>query len=117
MPGSSMSKDVVRNGDVIAGAALAAFGVYIFLQARAWDYTTPDGPGPGFFPTWYGVAMVALSLALIISSIRKAQAHQAADWPAIGTALSTWFAFAASVALMHALGFLISFALLTFALV
>ena len=55
-----MSKDLLRNGEVISGALLVALGVYIFLQAHAWDYTTPDGPGPGFFPVWYGIAMVVL---------------------------------------------------------
>jgi putative tricarboxylic transport membrane protein len=110
-------KDSLRNGEAIAGAALVALGVYIVLQARAWDYMTPDGPGPGFFPTWYGVAMIALSLALIVTSLRKTNTPQAIDWRAVGRALGTWLAFAGSVALMNVLGFVISFALLTFVVV
>jgi putative tricarboxylic transport membrane protein len=109
-----MGKDLVRNGEAISGAVLAALGAYIFLQSRAWDYYTADGPGPGFFPTWYGVAMVVLSLALIVSSVRNGGERRAIDWRATSRALSTWAAFAVSVALMGALGFMVSFALLTF---
>jgi putative tricarboxylic transport membrane protein len=109
-----MGKDILRNGEVISGAVLAALGVYIFLQSRAWDYTTPDGPGPGFFPTWYGVAMVVLSLWLVVTSARKGtDARGQIDWPAVSRALGTWAAFAVSVALMGVLGFVVSFALLT----
>src|SRR5262245_66636111 len=104
-----------KKGDVISGAVLAALGVYIITQARAWDYYTLDGPGPGFFPFWYGVAMVVLSLLLIVNAVRRgAVTESTIDWPATGRALATWAAFALSVALMGWLGFIISFALLTF---
>jgi putative tricarboxylic transport membrane protein len=112
-----MDKDLVRHGEVISGAVLAALGAYIFVQSRTYDYYTADGPGPGFFPTWYGVAMVVLSLALIITSVRKGGAGKPIDWPAVSRALGTWAAFAASVALMGTLGFVVSFALLTFCIV
>src|SRR5262245_8687621 len=61
----------LKNGDAISGAALAALGVYIVMQSRVWDYYTLDGPGPAFFPFWYGVAMVALSLLLIVNAARN----------------------------------------------
>jgi len=109
-----MLKDFVRNGEAISGAVLAALGAYIFLQSRAYDYYTSDGPGPGFFPTWYGVAMVVLSLALVIGSVREGGAARAIDRQATGRALGTWAAFAVAVALMGTLGFVVSFALLTF---
>jgi putative tricarboxylic transport membrane protein len=112
-----MAANILRDAEVIAGAALAALGVYILLQARVWDYYTADGPGPGFFPTWYGVAMIVLSLALIVGRVIKPTAGKPMDWAATGRALSTWLAFALSVALMGILGFLVSFALLTFFLV
>lgn len=105
----------LKHGDVISGAVLAALGVYIVMQSRAWDYSTLDGPGPGFFPFWYGVAMVGLSLLLIVNVVRNgAETQDAIDWSATGRALGTWLAFALSVALMEWLGFLIAFALLTF---
>src|SRR5262249_47572898 len=57
---SRMGKAWARDGDVISGAVLSALGLFIFLRAHQWDYSGPDGPGPGFFPTWYGLGMIAL---------------------------------------------------------
>jgi len=109
-----MGRAWARDGDVISGAALSALGLYIFLQARQWDYAGPDGPGPGFFPTWYGLGMVALSLIMIAQKIRKgAAAAGAIDWSAAARGFGTWAAFTLSVALYRPLGFTISFALLT----
>ena len=114
-----MPQSGLRDGEVISGGLLAALGLYIFLQARAWDYYTADGPGPGFFPTWYGVAMVALSLALIVGNVMKPKSKPAGnlDWQATGRALGTWLTFAVAVALMWPLGFVVSFALFTFVIV
>jgi putative tricarboxylic transport membrane protein len=114
-----MGRTLLRDGETISGALLAALGMYVFLQSRAWDYYTDDGPGPGFFPYWYGAAMVVLSLALIVGRVRKLETGtgRAVSWSGAGRALGTWLAFAASVALMERLGFVLSFALLTFAIV
>ena len=112
-----MNRDILRNGDVLSAAVLAALGVYIFMEARNWSYIGDDGPGPGFFPIWYGVAMVALSLWLIVKTITKKPAAETPDWPGIGRALLTWAVFAGCAALMGWLGFLIAFAILTFFMV
>jgi putative tricarboxylic transport membrane protein len=114
-----MGNKVWRDGETISGALLAGLGVYIFLQSRAWEYYSEDGPGPGFFPRWYGVAMVVLSLALIVSRVRQFEAGQGRviDWRGTGRALATWLAFAVSVVLMEPLGLVLSFALLTFVIV
>lgn len=109
-----MTKDILRNGDVLSAAALAALGVYVFAEAWSWPYYNEDGPGPGFFPVWYGVVMVVLSLALIAMTIAKLPRAETPDWQGISRALITWAAFAISAALMGWLGFLVSFALLTF---
>jgi putative tricarboxylic transport membrane protein len=104
-------------GEVVSGAVLASLGVYIIIQAWHWEYLGADGPGPGFFPLWYGVAMVVLSLVLIgINLLRRVAGVHAApvDWRRIRHALFTWAAFAVSIALLKPLGFLASFALLTF---
>ena len=45
-----------------SAAALAALGVYVFMEAWNWPYYNDDGPGPAFFPLWYGAGMVVLSL-------------------------------------------------------
>ena len=52
-------------GDFWSGIALAALGSFIVNEARQWDYMTPEGPGAGFFPMWYGIAMVLLSGFLV----------------------------------------------------
>jgi len=100
-------------GDVVSGAVLAALGAYIVSEAWRWDYSTAEGPGPGFFPLWYGIAMVVLSLILMVRSGLSATAGKAVDWTGIGRALIVWAAFAVCVALMKPLGFLIALALLT----
>ena len=107
-----------KSGDLWSGVALAALGLYIIIQAGQWEYLGPEGPGPGFFPLWYGVAMLALSALLIVSNMRRAYARgNAIDWTKLGRAFSTWFALAVSVALFKPLGFVISFALLTYFIV
>jgi putative tricarboxylic transport membrane protein len=113
-----MEEEARQSGDLWSGVALAALGVYIIFQARQWDYLTPEGPGPGFFPLWYGVAMLVLAAALIVSNLRRRSAGRTTlDWTRLGRALSTWLALAVSVALFKPLGFMISFALLTFFIV
>ena len=107
-----------KPGDLWSGVALAALGLYIIIQAGQWEYLGPEGPGPGFFPLWYGVAMLALSALLIVSHLRRGYARgNAIDWTKLGRALSTWFALGVSVALFKPLGFVISFALLTYFIV
>jgi putative tricarboxylic transport membrane protein len=114
-----MHKYNLRNGDVVSGALLAALGIYIVVQAHAWKYYTPDGPGPGFFPTWYGLLMIALALGLVISAARRPRPQATPTRDSAGTirALICWLAFVACIAAMGALGFRLGFALFTFCLV
>lgn len=101
-------------GDVVSGAVLAALGAYIVSQAWRWDYSTAEGPGPGFFPMWYGLAMVVLSLILVVrSGFSATTAGKAVDWTGIGRALIVWAAFAVCVVMIKPLGFLLALALLT----
>ena len=109
-----MHKDTLRNGDVLSAAVLAALGVYILVGASEWPYYSEDGPGPAFFPVWYGVAMIALSLALIAITVAKQPQAEEPDWEGVRRALITWVVFAVCAALMGWLGFMICFALLTF---
>lgn len=101
------------NGDVLSGVVLVALGVYIITEARGWNYMSEEGPGPGFFPFWYGIAMVVFSLVLVLRSAVSPAQGAGADWPAIGRALLAWAGFAGCVALMELLGFLLSLVLLT----
>jgi len=113
-----MRKDLLRDGDVISGALLAALGVFILIEARQWGYYASTGPGPGFLPAIYGLAMMALSLLLIANKVRSRSAERhAIDWPATRRAVLTWVAFVAAAALLKPLGFVLAFALLTFVIV
>lgn len=99
--------------DVWAGAVLAALGVFIVVQAVHWDYMTTDGPGPGFFPLWYGIVMIVLSFALAVSgAMGRTERGEPLAWRRIGQALIAWAAFAICVAALPLLGFVVAFGLL-----
>ena len=102
-----------RAADFWSGLALAALGAYIIFQASRWEYIGADGPGPGFFPLWYGIAMVALSLGLVFTSI-KGQNTDRIDWSGASRAFGTWLALVVAVALLKVAGFFVCFAALTF---
>jgi putative tricarboxylic transport membrane protein len=108
-------KAFARGGDFWSGLALAGLGAYILGQAGSWVYLGEDGPGAGFFPMWYGGAMVVLSLALVAGTFFRKPAQgepEAYRWGDLGRAMTCWAAFVASIALMPLLGFTVSFALL-----
>jgi len=111
-----MQEQSQKTGDFWSGLVLAALGVYIVVEARHWDYLAPDGPGAGFFPLWYGIAMIVLSLALVVASVRRAasSADTAIDWARARRALAAWLALVVCVALLKLLGFVLSYALFTF---
>jgi len=106
-------KPFLRSGDFWSGLALAALGAYILVNAHGWDYMTEEGPGAGFFPMWYGGVMLVLSLALALGAVLKPSKRAQVRWKDVSRAVIAWAAFAASVALMPVLGFVISFALLS----
>jgi len=97
-----------RSPDFWSGLALAALGGYIVYTAAGWEYHGADGPGPGFFPFWYGTAMLVLSVILVFTG------NTEVGWKGSGRALAAWAAFAASVAVIKLAGFLVGFAALTF---
>jgi putative tricarboxylic transport membrane protein len=101
-----------RSPDVWSGLALAALGAYIVFRARGWDYMTPEGPGPGFFPLWYGIAMLGLSLYLVVSPTLER-----VDWRGSGRAFATWAAIVVCVGALKWLGFVLSFGALAFFMV
>ncbi len=104
-----------RSGDFWSGLALALLGTYIVSEARGWVYMGEEGPGPGFFPLWYGGAMLVLSLLLVAGAVLKRPASGAragVQWRDVGRAMLCWVALAACIALMNVLGFVASFALL-----
>lgn len=112
-----MNRSRYLRGDFISGATLTGLGTYIIIEARGWDYTTPDGPGPGFFPIWYGIAMVVLSVVLVASTLARparAAEGEGVNWREVGNALTAWAALAVCIGMLKILGFAVSFALLAF---
>ena len=104
--------------DFWSGLGLAALGTYIVASARGWTYMGEDGPGPGFFPLWYGSIMVVLSLWLVASAVlSRAPAGAPIQWAELRRALTCWAAFVAAIALMSLWGFFVSLALLTWFIV
>lgn len=114
-----MEEKSFKAADLWSGLVLAALGVFIIVEARQWEFLGPDGPGPGFFPLGYGIAMVALSAALVVASVSRKASHVdgAVNWSETGRALATWLALVVSVAVLKPLGFVVSFAVLTFFIV
>jgi len=115
---------MLRAGDFWAGLAFAALGAYIVTQAHGWVYLGEDGPGAGFFPMWYGIAMLVLSLVLVAGAVRKPRGRTPGTdpgdgprWKGMGRALACWAALAVSVALLNLAGFIASFALLSWFIV
>jgi putative tricarboxylic transport membrane protein len=105
-----------RNADLWSGLALAFLAACIIVQASRWDYAGPDGPGAGFFPLWYGIAMLVLSAVLVASSLLRAQ-PEAVDWRGAGRAAAISAALAVAVVLFKLAGFAIGFAALAFFIV
>ena len=113
-------KPFTRSGDFWSGIALAALGAWVVSEAWRWGYMTEEGPGPGFFPLWYGSLMVILSLVLAASAVLKRPAGAAAapvQWNDLRRALLCWVAFVVCIAIMPLAGFPVSFALLTWFIV
>lgn len=110
---------MAKTGDIVSGAVLAGLGVFIIVEARGWEYLGPDGPGPGFFPLWYGMCMVALSVLLVAMSLvqRAGVPAKPVNWHEVGRALAAWAGLALCVGFLKILGFLLAFGLFTFFLV
>ena len=109
----------IKTGDIVSGAALAGLGIFIIVEARGWEYLGPDGPGPGFFPLWYGICMVVLSVLLVATSLVQRMSVPATpvNWQELGRALAAWAGLALCVGFLKILGFLLAFGLFSFFLV
>jgi len=111
-----MTEPSFKSADLWSGLALAALGLYVAAQAWQWEYLGPDGPGPGFFPLWCGIAMVVLSSVLVASSARRKAGDKlpGSARRGIGRALTAWLALVVCASLFKLLGFALAFALFTF---
>jgi putative tricarboxylic transport membrane protein len=112
---------MLRIGDIVSGAVLAALGFYIMTSSLKWTYFSPSGPGPGYFPFWYGLLILVLALILagkgLIVLRRGATPSEKEDQTSIGRPLASCAALAVATLLIYPLGMLLSFSLLAFFLV
>ena len=101
----------LRKGDFWAGSALACLGAYVVHESSQWDYMTVDGPGPGFFPSWYGGLMLVISLFLVLGTMLKQDAARSrpVDWRDVRRVGFCWVALVISIFAMEYVGFYISF--------
>ena len=103
-----------------AGLFLIGLGFAITRQALHLDYIDEYGPGPGFFPFWIGVCLMALStLFVVLSVFRPALPHteEQATWTETARAIGIWGGFMMAIALLKTLGFFVTFVLLAVFLV
>lgn len=105
----------------LAGALLLmAFGVFVAVMAWDWPYLTKDGPGPGFFPLWIGIAMAGLSGALVVlqlADVRRGRPVHRTNWKGSSSILAGCVALIVATALLKPIGFFASYMLLTVFLV
>jgi putative tricarboxylic transport membrane protein len=103
-------------GNLVAGAVLAAFGMYIISVAVKLPYVSDVGPGPGFFPFWLGIATALFAAALLFSSFMSSAVKgdgPSRSGPLPIRPLAGWVAVMAAIALLGRIGFVLSFILLT----
>jgi hypothetical protein len=99
-----------RRPELITGAVLAIFGIFVIHQARELSYSSEFGPGPGFFPLWVGLGILLCSVVMLCGSFAGAENDEATRIS--GRSLSAWVAFVCALALLPLLGFAVSLALL-----
>ena len=110
----SLRKSVDKS-EVICSAVLIALGAFIIRDSLAWEYMTRDGPGPGFFPLWIGIAMVALSgmyLSAHVYDIARGEPVHRTSWSGTPAVILAWLAFMVVIALIKPLGFVVALVLM-----
>ena len=108
-----MAKD---KGNLIAGAVLGAFGLYVIWVATKLPYVSDVGPGPGFFPIWLGIGMVLFGSVLMFSSFRTSVSgpdSEPKSWPLLLRPFAGWVAVMVAIALLGKIGFAVTFIILT----
>jgi len=107
-------------GNLISGAGLAAFGIYVISVAAKLPYVSEVGPGPGFFPLWLGIGLVLFASGLIFTSFSPSRSEAKSEtlsWKTTARALAAWLALMVAIALLGRIGFALSFVVLTIFLI
>ena len=67
----------MQKAERVVAALCVLLGLGIVWQAWGMEYLTSIGPGPGFFPLWLGLLLTGLSVAWLLSVMRRsAEAHE-----------------------------------------
>jgi len=56
----------MHRADRFIGMLFLIFGSYLVFRSREFPYWQDFGPGPGYFPFWLGIIMIALSAYLLV---------------------------------------------------
>ena len=99
----------VDKSEAAASAILIALGLFVIQQSIGWEYMTRDGPGPGFFPIWIGIALVVLPVLYMASHVydlKRGEPVHRTSWSGAGIILLSWAAFMLIVALIKPIGFI-----------
>lgn len=109
-----------KTGNLISALCLGGFGIYVISAAAELAYTAEVGPGPGFFPHWLGIGLVAFSGLLIFATRTQVEKGERSTTPlaqTAGRALAAWAALMIAIALLGRVGFGLSFVALTIFLI
>ncbi|HEV8720027.1 MAG TPA: tripartite tricarboxylate transporter TctB family protein [Candidatus Binatia bacterium] len=109
-----------HKGNLISGACLAAFGIYVISVASKLPYVSEVGPGSGFFPLWLGIGLVLFASCLIFASFSPLGSEaksESQSWKTSARALAGWLAMMIAIALLGRIGFALSFVILTMFLI
>lgn len=99
--------------NLVAGACLAGFGIYVISGASRLSYVSDVGPGPGFFPFWLGIGILFFASCLMAASFSSSRNETSQSWTPARRALAGWLGLTVATAAFSFIGFGLSFVLLT----
>jgi hypothetical protein len=106
---------MIIKADHVAGGAFVALGVVVFAISGDLPFGTLSAPGAGMMPKLMAGLMMAFAVVVMIGGGSTPELAKI-DWSDRGHATLLILVTAAAVALYQTLGFLITMALLVFAL-
>jgi hypothetical protein len=106
---------MIIRADHVAGGAFIVFGVVVFAISGDLPFGSPSAPGAGMMPKLMAGLMMLFAV-LVMAGAAASQKFSEIDWSDRGHAAQLVLITAVAVWLYQPLGFLITMALLVFAL-